>query len=85
LRGLGFGAGVRYIGSTFGNTTNTLRAPSTTLADLGLHYEWKAFRLAVNLQNAFDNDYIASCFVRNGNFCTFGERRNATGSLSYRW
>ena len=85
LRGLGFGAGVRYIGSTFGNTTNTLRTPSATLADLGLHYDLKQFRLAVNLQNALDNEYIASCFVRNGDFCTFGERRNATGSISYRW
>lgn len=83
--GLGVGAGVRYLGSTFGDTRNTLKAPDTTLADAAIHYHWKNLRFAVNLQNVFDKEYVASCFVRGGNFCTFGERRTVTGSISYRW
>jgi iron complex outermembrane receptor protein len=85
LKGLGVGAGVRYVGSTFGDTPNTLRAPGVTLADAAIHYNWRDLRLAVNAQNVLDKEYLASCFVRGGPFCTFGDRRAVVGSLSYRW
>jgi len=85
LAGLGFGAGVRFLGSSFGDIPNTLEAPSATLADASIHYDWRAVRFTVNVQNLFDNEYIASCFTRGGEFCTFGPTRTIRGGVRYRW
>ncbi len=83
--GLGFGVGVRNLGSTFGDTPNTLRVPGVTLADAAVHFDWKALWFAVNAHNVFNNEYIASCFTRGGSFCTYGATRTVRGSVGYRW
>jgi iron complex outermembrane receptor protein len=93
FNGLGFGAGVRYIGETFGTDANTYTIgdntypfilPSVTLADAAIHYDWGQFRFAVNAKNIFDREYVASCF--NFDFgCVYGERRRVIGSVRYRW
>lgn len=85
LQGFGVGAGVRYIGPTFVDVPNTIEAPSVTLADAALSYERGALKLALNVQNLFDEEYIASCFVRGGTFCTYGTTRNVVGSVKVRW
>ncbi len=85
LNGLGFGGGVRYLGSTFGDAANTYKIPNVTLFDAVIHYDWNRFRFAVNAQNVFDNEYIASDFVRGGDqFATFGQERTVIGSVLYR-
>ncbi|MHA4875117.1 TonB-dependent receptor domain-containing protein, partial [Enterococcus faecium] len=60
-RGLGFGAGARYVGPTWGNTTNTLRIPGFTLFDASIHYDLgglsnalQGTKLTVNASNLFD-------------------------------
>jgi iron complex outermembrane recepter protein len=85
LNRLGFGAGVRYLGSTFGDTPNTFKSPDATLADAAIHYDWKNFRFAVNAENVFNREYIASTFIRGGNFVTFGPARTARTSIRFRW
>lgn len=61
LAGLGFGAGVRYLGSTFGDVPNTIKVPGQTLVDAAVHYDWKNFRLALNATNLSDETYVATC------------------------
>lgn len=82
LRGLGLGGGVRYVGST-PDITNTVRVSSITLVDAALHYEWNAFRFALNASNLLDETYISSCF--SPTFCYFGQRRVVTASVTYTW
>jgi iron complex outermembrane receptor protein len=88
--GLGFGAGVRYIGPTFGDDVNTIEVPGYTLTDAAVHYEvaglfpaLKGMRLAVNVHNLFDEEHIASCSSPTA--CFAGPRRAVIGSIRYRW
>jgi iron complex outermembrane receptor protein len=84
LDGLGFGGGVRYVGSSFADNLNTLSVPAVVLGDLAVHYDWaNQWRAAVNVVNIADTQYVASCgFITS---CFYGDRRRITGSLSYKW
>lgn len=81
LTGLGLGAGVRHTGYTYGDTRNTFKVPGVTLADAALHYDWGATRLALNANNLFDKEYVASCWGS----CYFGPRRTVVATLRHRW
>lgn len=85
LEGFGFGGGVRYISSTFADAANTISSPSVTLADAAVHYDTGNMRLALNVQNLFDKEYVGSCYVRAGTTCTYGSTRNVIGSVKFRW
>nr|WP_255469284.1 TonB-dependent siderophore receptor [Achromobacter sp. UMC46] len=90
LAGMGVGGGVRYIGSSYANDTNTLKVPSVTLFDLMLDYDLgrvspslKGMQVALNVQNLFDKEYIASC--SGDSWCWYGYQRSVKASLRYRW
>lgn len=83
LRGFGFGGGLRYVGSSFADTANTLVVPSRTLGDLAVHYDWQSWRFAINANNVTDETYVASCSTANA--CFYGERRRILGSVGYKW
>ncbi|MET4277301.1 MULTISPECIES: TonB-dependent siderophore receptor [unclassified Bradyrhizobium] len=83
LAGFGFGGGVRYIGSSWADTANTLEVPAVVLGDLALHYEWQNWRTALNLVNLTDKIYVASCAAAAS--CFYGDRRRVTASVSYKW
>ncbi|MGH8503091.1 MAG: TonB-dependent siderophore receptor [Gammaproteobacteria bacterium] len=86
LSGLHVGAGVRYLGSSFGDAANAFKIPSETLFDAGLRHDWDNIQLKVHVQNILDEEHIASGFVRgDDNFITFGTARAVTGSIAYRW
>ncbi len=88
MKGWGLGAGVRHIGSSFGNSfgdRNTIKVPGATLFDASVHYDWKQFRFAVNTHNVFDKEYVASAFTSGGEFATFGQRRTVMGTVTYRF
>jgi iron complex outermembrane recepter protein len=53
------------------------------LGDLGLHYEWKNWRTALNVINLTDKIYVASC--ASASSCFYGDRRRITASVSYKW
>ena len=81
LDGLGLGAGVRHIGASFGDLPNTIEAPAATLADAAVYYDWDRVRLAVNVQNVFDDAYVASAFARSSTLVTFGAGRQVSAGL----
>ncbi|HEV2508744.1 TonB-dependent siderophore receptor [Bosea sp. (in: a-proteobacteria)] len=87
--GLGFGGGIRFVGSTY-DTANTVRIPSYTLVDASLSYDLgKAFpalagaKLSVVAKNLFDRYYVSQCGNVPG--CTLGSRRSVLATLTYRW
>lgn len=83
--GLGFGAGARYTGSTYGNADNTQKNEDYTLFDAGVHYDFggglDGVRLALNSRNLTDKRYI-NC---QDGYCYRGEARSVVTSLSYSW
>ncbi|KAF1070446.1 MAG: Ferrichrome outer membrane transporter/phage receptor [Pseudomonas citronellolis] len=83
LKGLGFGAGVRYVGRNPGAPDNSLNVPSYTLLDAAVHYETGPWRFAVNATNLSDKAYIAGCY--DATRCIYGNGRNVLGSATYRW
>ncbi|AMX95656.1 TonB-dependent siderophore receptor [Mesorhizobium sp. M7A.F.Ca.US.014.04.1.1] len=84
LEGLGLGAGVRYVGSTYGDDANSFKVPSVVLADAAVHYAWQNATLSLNASNLFDKRYVASCFS-SGFGCFYGEGRRINGSVKYTW
>jgi iron complex outermembrane receptor protein len=82
-KGWGIGGGARFIGSSFGSSyaaRNTTEIPGYVLFDATVHYNWKQFQFAVNLQNMLDKDYVATSF---GDSASFGARRVVTVSIKY--
>lgn len=82
LQGLKVGAGVRYVGKT-SDGIDVTTTPSSTLLDLMLSYETGPWRLALNVANATDKTYIATCLDRGD--CWFGTKRKAIMTIGYRW
>lgn len=83
LRGFGFGGGVRYVGSSFADTANTLPVAARTLGDAAIHYEIDNWRLALNVSNIADQTYVATC--SSASSCFYGDRRRVTASVGYKW
>lgn len=80
LVGMKAGMGVRYVGSALGlYVAGTV--PAYTVVDAMVSYQTGPWRLALNLSNLADKEYIASCTYG----CFFGERRKAIASATYRW
>jgi iron complex outermembrane receptor protein len=89
LDGFGLAAGVRYIGESPGNTTNTFYVPAVTLFDAALHYDfaslgpaYKGYFLQINATNLFDTTYVTFCQDIG---CYYGLRRSVIATLRYRW
>lgn len=82
LPGLRLGAGARYIGTT-SDGTGHLQIPSVTLVDVLIGYDRGPWRVALNVTNLADKDYIATCLDRGD--CWFGAQRRGVLSVAYRW
>ncbi|MCW2475177.1 MULTISPECIES: TonB-dependent siderophore receptor [unclassified Symbiopectobacterium] len=84
LSGLSVGTGVRYVGSSFGDSKESpnLKSPAYTLWDAMVAYDFtKDWRLQVNATNLSNREYVSVC-----NFwCYYGEGRVFNANLSYRW
>ncbi|KAG1218191.1 hypothetical protein G6F35_008519 [Rhizopus arrhizus] len=79
--GLGVGAGVRYVGTSWADSANTLKVPAYTLVDLSVRYDLgrlssslKGMSVRVAANNLLDKTYVASCASLN--YCYYGEERN---------
>lgn len=88
LDGLSLGSGLRFVGGTYGDTTNAYAVPSYTLWDASARYDlgklapsMEGMELAVSGTNLADKVYLATC---SGN-CYFAPRRMVQASLRYRW
>jgi iron complex outermembrane receptor protein len=80
LDGLSFGAGIRYVGQTFGDTANAVSVPSYTLVDAAVRYRRGRVKGSVNATNVFDEDYFATCYAGGG--CTRGDERQLLALLT---
>ncbi len=81
LEGVSLGAGVRYIGTRYGNDANTIDLSAVTLVDAAIRFEKNDFKAALNINNIADEEYVASC-----NFgCYYGEGRSVIASVGYTW
>lgn len=84
LRGLGMGAGARYIGSTWGDAANTFKVSSVWLADAAIHYTLdQHWRFALTATNLLDKEYVGQC--GSATTCYYGYRRNILATATYRW
>lgn len=90
LDGLGVGAGVRYLGKSWGNAANTFEVDPVTLFDASISYDFsrkspdlEGLKLQVNVTNLADEKYVASC--ASAYACFAGSRRSVTASLNYSW
>lgn len=91
LAGLGLGAGVRYVGESYGDQFNTFVLPDYTLFDASVSYDfahirsdlkgWSAQVTAKNLTNKY---YVASCLTGLA-YCGLGTARTVLGTLKYSW
>ncbi|QTD51831.1 TonB-dependent receptor [Sulfidibacter corallicola] len=52
------GVGLRYVGDRFANFDNTITLKSYTLVNMFAAYQMKKYRIALNVRNLFDTDYI---------------------------
>ena len=91
LAGLGFGAGVRYVGETYGDNFNTFVIPSYALIDAAVSYDLgyarpdlKGWKAQVNVTNLTDKFYVASCLTGLP-YCGLGNARTVLGTLKYSW
>ncbi len=90
LEGLGVGAGIRYLGSSFGDNQHTpvLDNEARTFVDASLRYDlgqlnpsMEGVRLQVNATNLLD-EVKQICTT---GFCYFDEGRKVVGSMRYRF
>lgn len=78
------GGGVRYVGaSTSRSGTFIVEAPSYTLADALVAFDYKAWTLQLNAVNLFDARYYPACSVFGS--CANGEPRTVQGTLTFRF
>ena len=91
LAGLGLGAGVRYVGETYGDNFNTFVVPSYALLDAAISYDfaymrpdWKGLKAQVNVTNLTNHFYVASCLTGLP-YCGLGNARTVLGTLKYSW
>nr|WP_313551424.1 TonB-dependent siderophore receptor [Pseudomonas sp.] len=91
LDGFGIGAGVRYVGDTYGDRDNKPEghASSYTLYDAAAHYDLgrldnrlKGASVGVNATNLFNKDYISTC---DGYYCYYGDQRSVIANVTYKW
>lgn len=76
------GLGARYVGESWDGSDNIV-TPSYTLIDFMIGYEMVNWDLRLNVRNAADKDYLATCLNRED--CFFGEQRTVVGTVAYRF
>lgn len=87
LKGFGLGAGVRYVGSTWGDRENTIYVPSYTLVDAAVRYAKDSWLFSVTAKNLFDNAYVGTCSSIADTYigCSYGQTRTITAQVTYKW
>ncbi|MCM2476487.1 TonB-dependent siderophore receptor [Rhizobium sp. CG5] len=90
FEGLGFGAGARYTGTTYGADDNSFKVGSFMLFDASLNYDFGArssdlagLSLNVSVSNIFNKEYVSSCITTIN--CFYGTGRAAYATLKYKW
>lgn len=90
---LSLAAGVRYMGSTWADVTNTVEVPAVTLVDAAIRYDLghadpalDGMMLSVNGSNLLNRKYLSSCTASStGLGCFAGPGREVSFTLSRKW
>ncbi len=80
LAGLGFGAGIFFVGERAGDRENSFFVDSYTRVDAGIYYKKDNLRAALNFTNVFDTEYIEAATDNLSIF--FGAPFSVRGSIS---
>ena len=90
LDGLTLGAGVRVVGSSYADDTNSFKADGFALVDVGLRYDLarlspslQGTQVTLNATNLFDKTYYTSC--TSGFYCQYGNGTEVLAGLRYSW
>ncbi|RJG40385.1 TonB-dependent siderophore receptor [Mesorhizobium sp. DCY119] len=90
LEGLTLGGGIRFVGSSYADNANTIKADGYTLVDAALRYDFgaknpslKGLEGTLNVTNLFDKDYYSSC--SSNIYCQYGNGRQVLAGLRYKW
>ncbi|MNE84807.1 Ferrichrome-iron receptor precursor [compost metagenome] len=90
LNGVSVGGGIRFVGGSYADDANAVRAPGYTLVDAALRYDLgaadpalKGAEATLNVTNLFNKDYYSGC--SNGFYCQVGKSREVVAGLRYRW
>lgn len=88
LAGLGVGAGLRYIGESYGDDQNSFENSARLLVDAAVSYDFgysnpdlKGLSLQVNAKNLFNTEKA----ICSAGYCYWDEGRTVYGSLRYRF
>ncbi|CAB3690531.1 MAG: TonB-dependent siderophore receptor [Achromobacter sp.] len=81
--GFGLGGGVRYTGSSYGDSANQWKSGSNTLVDAQAHYTRGNWRLLLTVNNLFDKEYITAC--NSITWCYYGYGRSVNLTARYAW
>ncbi|WP_045022795.1 TonB-dependent siderophore receptor [Agrobacterium arsenijevicii] len=90
LEGLSIGGGARFVGSSYSNDANTVKADGYTLLDAALGYDFgaknpnlKGLQATLNVTNLLDKEYYSSC--SSTYYCQYGNGRTVLAGLRYKW
>jgi iron complex outermembrane receptor protein len=90
LNGVTAGAGLRYIGKSWGDDKNSFTVDAATLIDASLTYDfgvinpkWEGLSLQINAKNLANKNFVASC--ANSTACFYGEGRTVSATLKRSW
>ena len=83
LTGLGFGAGMRYVGSRAGDAANTIEVPSYTLFDASVRYLYRDIELQLSGTNLTNKEYVAVC--TSVSYCNYGMARKIIATTRFRF
>ncbi len=81
LTGVGFGAGLRYVGARAGDNANTIEVPSYTLFDASARYLWRDMEFQVSGTNLTNKAYVAVC--TSPNYCNYGMARKIIATTRF--
>ncbi|MGD1936601.1 MAG: TonB-dependent siderophore receptor [Cyanophyceae cyanobacterium] len=83
LQGLGFGAGIFYVGDREAQIPNDFVLPSYVRGDASIFYNRDNWRVQLNFQNLFDTDYLES--TQNTGLLFPGAPFTVVGKISVRF
>ncbi|WP_409050021.1 TonB-dependent siderophore receptor [Agrobacterium vitis] len=80
---LTLGGGVRYVGSSYGDSANTVKVDAYTVVDAMASYKvTENVTFAINAKNLFDKKYVTTTYYGSS---YYGDRRTVLGTLKYTW
>jgi len=82
VKGLGFGLGFNYVGDRYGDLANSYKVGDYFVTNMAVFYNQEDWRIALNINNLFDTNYISSTFNSRNYGNAFGQPLTVIGSVS---